>query len=99
MKESRRIFFMQLLGASLAMHMGKAAEAADVPLKEDEPQAKQHAYTEDFKKVDVKRFPEFQDTQKCGSCQIYEDKGKGWGGCAIFPGKLVKETGWCDAWG
>lgn len=99
MNKGRRIFFMQLATTGLAMQIAKESMAADVPLKEDEPLARQHAYVEDFGKVDVKRFPEFKDTQKCGSCQIYEDHGKGWGGCAIFPGKLVKETGWCDAWG
>ncbi|MES2039628.1 MAG: high-potential iron-sulfur protein [Pseudomonadota bacterium] len=94
----RRIFIMQMTGACLSI-CATSSYAADPALKEDEVTAKEHAYVEDASKVDVKRFPEFKNTQKCGSCQLYEDKGKGWGGCGIFPGKLVKETGWCDVWG
>ncbi|MFZ6871771.1 high-potential iron-sulfur protein [Undibacterium sp. Di27W] len=96
--QHRRIFITQVAGACLSICTA-ASYAADSILKEDDPAAKQHAYLEDASKVDTKRFPDFKDTQKCGSCQLYEDKGKGWGGCGIFPGKLVKESGWCDVWG
>ncbi|MFZ6654819.1 high-potential iron-sulfur protein [Undibacterium sp. TJN19] len=94
----RRLFMTRMAGTCLVM-CTPVCHAADPALKESDPAAKEHAYVEDAAKVDVKRFPEFKDTQKCGSCQLYEDKGKGWGACAIFPGKLVKEAGWCDVWG
>ncbi|MFZ6720191.1 high-potential iron-sulfur protein [Undibacterium sp. Ji49W] len=97
--QQRRIFVARLLGAGLALCALPSRAANEVPLKEDEAEAKQHAYVENAAKVDIKRFPEFKNTQKCGSCQLYEDKRNGWGACGIFPGKLVKEEGWCDVWG
>jgi len=36
--------------------------------------------------------------QFCHNCQFYsEDNGEG-GKCALFPGKLVKNEGWCVSW-
>jgi len=32
--------------------------------------------------------------QFCTNCQFYSEGGK----CALFPGKLVKEKGWCVSW-
>jgi len=36
--------------------------------------------------------------QYCNNCQFYSE-GNGEGGkCALFPGKLVKDKGWCVSW-
>jgi hypothetical protein len=94
----RRIFMLQLAGAGLALCAAPARSQADSALKEDAAEAKEHAYVEDAAKVDRKRFPDFKPTQTCGSCQLFDPKSKGSGGCGLFPGKLVKEPGWCDAW-
>ncbi len=35
----------------------------------------------------------------CANCQLYTgEAGSEWGGCAIFPGKLVASNGWCKSW-
>ena len=95
----RRVFVIRLAGAGLTVCALPGRSAGEPKLKESEPEAKQHAYVENAVKVDVKNFPDFKDTQKCGSCQLYEDREKSWGTCALFPGKLVSEPGWCDVWG
>lgn len=36
--------------------------------------------------------------QLCSNCQFYKGTEAGGGTCSLFPGKLVKEKGWCKSW-
>lgn len=34
----------------------------------------------------------------CSNCHLWQGGSDAWGGCAIFPGKLVNANGWCKSW-
>ncbi len=36
--------------------------------------------------------------QNCANCVLYTKDGSGTGKCTLFPGQLVKDTGWCTSW-
>lgn len=36
--------------------------------------------------------------QLCSNCVLYTKDGNGTGKCTLFPGQLVKDTGWCTSW-
>jgi hypothetical protein len=66
-------------------------------IEESDPVAKALSYVHDAAKVDTSAQPRFAAGQNCGNCAQFQkqDGDAGWGGCAIFPGKLVATGGWC----
>lgn len=73
------------------------------PLTEDDPAASALGYKMDAATVDTAKFPKKADAampdQKCANCVLYTDAGHPeYGKCAAFPGKLVKQGGWCNSW-
>ena len=41
----------------------------------------------------------FEAGQACKNCALYSDTDDAqWGGCSIFPGKLVNADGWCNVY-
>jgi hypothetical protein len=97
----RRVLLTGALGGA-ALALGRGATAADVRLDENDPQALALGYYEDATAVDLARWPRKAqpggENQLCSNCVLYRAGADGWGGCTIFPGKLVKEAGWCNAW-
>ena len=77
-----------------------AAVAALPVLNPTEPAAKALGYVEDSKKVDAKANPNHKATQHCGNCLQWADKNRKapTAKCNLFPGKLVKNPGWCKVW-
>ena len=78
-----------------------AAAAAALPvLSPTEPAAKALGYVEDAKKVDAKTNPNFKAGQHCGNCLQWADKNRQapLAKCNLFPGKQVKNPGWCKVW-
>ena len=77
-----------------------AAGAALPALSPTEPAAKALGYIEDAKKVDAKANPNFKPGQHCGNCLQWADKNRKapLAKCNLFPGKLVKNPGWCKVW-
>jgi hypothetical protein len=85
-----------------------------VYLDENDPDAQALAYTHDAANVDADAHPRFAPGQVCANCSLYQTRlgGEvqaetgadpvaevpGWGGCTIFPGRLVNAAGWCSAW-
>lgn len=68
-------------------------------LSEDDPQAKALAYRHEASTVDAAAQPRYQPGQVCSNCALYVGEADAeWGGCSIFPGKLVKGTGWCNVY-
>ena len=68
-------------------------------LAEDDPQAKTLSYVHEASSVDSARHPRYKQGQVCANCALYQAKGnEEWGGCSIFPGKLVKASGWCSVY-
>jgi len=105
---SRRRFLAQIAvavpaGAALLDVVANtaAAQAALPKLDVNDPSAKALLYVEDASKVD-KTNPmaaRFTPDQHCGNCsQIQGKAGDAYRPCAIFPGKLVADKGWCSVW-
>jgi hypothetical protein len=69
-------------------------------LSPTEPAAKALGYVEDTKKVDQKANPNHKPEQLCGNCLQWADKDRKapLAKCNLFPGKLVKNPGWCKVW-
>lgn len=80
----------------------RAAPAGDMPkVSEDEPTARALSYVHDANDVDAAQQPRYADGQLCENCALYVDESSDeadWGGCSIFPGKLVNAKGWCNAY-
>lgn len=76
------------------------AASAEMPkLSVDDPQAKSLSYVEDTSAIDSATQPRFQAGQLCSNCALFQEKDDpDWGGCSIFPGKLVKASGWCSVY-
>ena len=81
-----------------------SAHAGDMPkVSESDPAAQALSYKHDASKVDKDKHPSRLSkpgvTQVCDNCNLYTGDAKAeWGGCRIFPGKLVNGKGWCTAW-
>lgn len=68
-------------------------------LAEDDPQAKSLAYVHDASTIDGAKQPRYKAGQACTNCVLYQGKADDeWAGCSIFPGRLVKGTGWCNVY-
>lgn len=103
---ARREFLRKTLVAGAAVPLGgiPIVLAADSNrLSEDDPTAKAVGYLHDATMVDTTKYPrragEAGSQQFCVNCQLYKAGSEdGWGACAIFPGKQVNASGWCNAW-
>jgi hypothetical protein len=98
MNPARRSLLRRLaLGVSLAPLGAAAAEAggAAPPLVgENDPAAKMLHYVED-----ARRASAATGGATCESCSLYSGaSGADRGSCTLFPGKLVKASGWCSAY-
>jgi hypothetical protein len=92
---ARRTLLKNLsIGLSLAP-LAATANSAAVPLLSDtDPAAKAVHYVED-----ASNAKEAQPGANCSNCSIYSGSGgAAQGPCTLFPGKLVKAAGWCNAW-
>lgn len=68
-------------------------------VSENDPTAKSLGYRHDVADIDSSQYPRYQAGQICGNCALYQGgDGDEWAGCSIFPGKLVKATGWCSVY-
>lgn len=80
----------------------RSAPAGNMPkVSEDEPTARALAYVHDANDVDASQQPRYEEGQLCDNCALYIDESsdeEDWGGCSIFPGKLVNAKGWCNAY-
>ncbi|MDZ7670949.1 MAG: high-potential iron-sulfur protein [Gammaproteobacteria bacterium] len=81
------------------------AEPAERPemvkLEESDPTAQSLAYVHDAGDVDAAQQSRYEEGQNCANCSLYtadSSSEEDWGGCAIFPGKLVNANGWCSAY-
>lgn len=105
--KSEKLTRRSLLGASLLGVAGipvvvesAFAQAAATPLNPADPAAKALGYVEDSSKVDAKANPMHKADQHCGNCLQWVDKDRKAAAskCNLFPGKMVKNTGWCKVW-
>ena len=95
----RRVFMLQVIAGSSLATSRVMAQSGGVKLEETDPQALALGYKRDTTKVDAAKFPKHANTQTCGTCQLYQGKGKDpFGPCSLFAGKQVAAGGWCSAW-
>ena len=96
----RRSFMIQLATAGAVLGTAKASLSQALPaLAETDPQGAALGYKQDTSKVDAKKYPKHEATQKCSNCQLYLGKATdAAGGCPLFAGKNVAGNGWCSAW-
>lgn len=88
---NRRMFFKISAGTVIGITAGgvSLSALAAEQLKLDDPLAAAMRYTH---KSEV-------EGQICGNCNLIQgEDGQEWRPCAIFPGKLVANEGWCAAW-
>jgi hypothetical protein len=103
---SRRRFFRKLLGTASAVSLGSLglspalAWARSVPrVSEDDPVAFALGYVHDAADVDQSKYPRYEPGQICGNCQQWQGSpDEEWAPCAIIPGRLVSNPGWCSVW-
>jgi hypothetical protein len=88
---------MPVAGAMLAN--ARRAHAQAGPLDPKDPQAVALGYVDDAAKVDKSRYPKFDPSQRCATCQLYAGAaGSASGPCPIYQNKLVAAKGWCSTW-
>jgi hypothetical protein len=87
-----------VIAAPVAGMLGsRAVEAADKPkLSPSDPQAKALNYVHDA--AEASDNAAFKEGANCGNCAQWTGGDAEWGGCNIFPGKVVAREGWCTAW-
>lgn len=102
---SRRTFLKSAAAAAPAgavIVCGRATAQDDLPhVTDDDPTAKALAYVHDASMVDKSNplAARYEPGQMCSNCvQLQGNEGDEWRPCPIFPGKLVKATGWCSVW-
>lgn len=76
------------------------AKSGGMPkLAVDDPQAKSLSYVEDATTINSEDQPRYKAGQACSNCALYQGKASDeWAGCSIFPGRLVRGTGWCSVY-
>lgn len=75
------------------------AGAGMTRLEEDDPLAQALAYVHEAADVDSTKYPQYEAGQVCSNCAQYlGGADEEFAGCAIFPGRLVKNTGWCSVY-
>jgi hypothetical protein len=93
----RRVLLQRLaLGLSLGsllLEARKTPAAAASLISEQDPAAKEVQYVED-----AKRAKAAGSGADCSNCSLYGAAAADRGSCSLFPGKLVKATGWCNKW-
>lgn len=73
-----------------------APEGAMPRLEESDTTAVALGYRHDAALVDAAKSPTYKAGQACNNCLQYQGAaGDAWGGCGLFPGKLVNASGWC----
>lgn len=98
MKQTSRRSFMMGVAVGVSM-LGAGAAHAQAAVAETDPQAVALGYKSDTTKVDPKKWPKHEASQRCGNCQLFQGKpGDATGGCPLFAGRVVSANGWCSAW-
>jgi len=99
-KERRKVLKLALSSVAVvplsSLLMQTQAHAGDLPrVSEDDPAAKGLGYVHDASKTSD---PKHKPDQFCKNCNLIRGDSGEWRECAIFPGKVVNENGWCTAW-
>ncbi|RBP51656.1 high-potential iron-sulfur protein [Arenicella xantha] len=95
---NRRAFVKVAAGTLAAIPFISRAEAAPEKLSEEDSMAVALGYKAVSTDVDAAKYASHKDDQLCKGCALWQGADAEWGGCSIFPGKLVSANGWCAAY-
>ncbi|MEE4296076.1 MAG: high-potential iron-sulfur protein [Wenzhouxiangella sp.] len=69
------------------------------PVDPNDAMAQSLGYKHDASEVDAARYPNRDPSHNCANCILYQGAaGEEWGGCPLFPGKVVNAKGWCSSY-
>jgi hypothetical protein len=86
-------------GAGAALRITEARAAEAVHLDVNDPAAVKVGYILEAGHLDRKKYPTYVAGSNCDNCLLLQGKpGNTYRPCNLFPGKLVKISGWCTAW-
>ena len=101
MKSDRRAFIknvLMLAGTTVAVGVLTDAGAMLPELKETDPEAVAIGYFRNATKVDKKKYPNYEEGQRCSNCALAGFSSAIRKPCELVPGKLVNGGGWCTKW-
>lgn len=99
---SRRALLKRLsltagVGAAVPLRPVRAAQPARLDV--NDPAAVKVSYILEASHLDKKMHPNYVPGSACENCLLLQDKpGYTYRPCSLFPGKLVKISGWCTSW-
>lgn len=99
---SRRALLKRLsltagVGAAVPVLPARAAEPARLAV--NDPAALKVSYALEATLIDRKTNPSYVSGRTCENCALIQDRpGYSYRPCSLFPGKLVKISGWCTSW-
>jgi High potential iron-sulfur protein len=99
---SRRALLKRLsltagVGAAAPVLPTRAAEPARLDV--GDPEAVKVSYILEASLLDAKLHSNYVPGSRCENCMLIQDKpGYAYRPCGLFPGKLVKVSGWCTSW-
>lgn len=96
--QPRRQFVKTVVVAIAAAVAGGAIRklpAEEPHLTDADPTARAMDYTED---AATSKNTLYKPGSACANCQLYTGGAAGYGGCQLFPGKLVSAKGWCTSY-
>jgi hypothetical protein len=86
-------------GVGATMRMTDVRAAEPVRLDVSDPAAVKVGYVLEAGHLDSKKVPTYVAGSNCDNCLLLGGKpGNTYRPCSLFPGKLVKISGWCKAW-
>ena len=92
------------IGLGAALRVGRVvaeATAGNTPahLSPSDPAAVKVSYIEEASHLNRKAHPDYVAGSVCDNCLLLQGKpGNTYRPCNLFPGKLVKISGWCSSW-
>jgi hypothetical protein len=97
-QEPRRMFILRLAASTAAL--GTSTLYAQAPrVDENDEAAVALGYRNDTTRVDAKKYPNHDASQKCINCSFWQGQpSDAWAGCAMFGRKQIAAGGWCMAW-
>ncbi|HMD75147.1 MAG TPA: high-potential iron-sulfur protein [Steroidobacteraceae bacterium] len=99
---SRRALLKRLsltagVGAAVPVLPTRAEEPA--LLDANDPAAVKVSYILEASLIDRSNHPDYVPGSRCENCMLIQDKpGFAYRPCSLFPGRLVKVSGWCTSW-
>lgn len=96
---TRRSFAGYAVTGGCVIAVMPAAAWAAVHAEEADETSVALGYKHDTKKVDKKKYPKHDVSQRCVNCAMWQGAATDpWAGCAMFGRKHVAAEGWCLAW-